>query len=224
MFFRSLKKGLFQIPAIVLIGIFHLMVGIPFGVSYFPVSWRSSRTALAGTWMHIDFLMTNGTDYLYNSSISSTTTSSSVVAGTVGIFPLPGKEALGIRMFLFATVIAGQVAFTLVSGFDNPIGLQMVENVPFCHELSHIAIFSIKDTVQMHYQRCLLCLVYLQLLLGSCFTYWVDSSKGALYTTSPSTYLLDVLVVLVYSLQKLVSKLQWIPYLQYPRSSKSSIY
>jgi SulP family sulfate permease len=49
------------------------------------------------------------------------------------------KEALGIRMFLFATII-GQVVFTTFSGFVNPIGLQMVENVPFCHALSHIVI------------------------------------------------------------------------------------
>lgn len=86
-----------QVPAVVLIGMFHLMIGIPFGVSYFPISW-------------------SGDD-----------------------FPLPGKEALGIRMFLFSTIV-GQVVFTFKSGFVNPIGLQMVENVPFCHELATIAI------------------------------------------------------------------------------------
>ena len=31
-----------QIPAIMLITIFHLMVGVPFGVSYFPIGWRSA--------------------------------------------------------------------------------------------------------------------------------------------------------------------------------------
>ena len=31
-----------QVPAIVLITIFHLMVGVPFGVSYFPIGWRSA--------------------------------------------------------------------------------------------------------------------------------------------------------------------------------------
>jgi SulP family sulfate permease len=42
-------------------------------------------------------------------------------------------------MFLFSTVVA-QIAFTLTSRFKNPIGLQMVENVPFTHELSMIVI------------------------------------------------------------------------------------
>jgi hypothetical protein len=31
-----------QIPAIILIGMFHLMIGIPFGVSYFPIGWTST--------------------------------------------------------------------------------------------------------------------------------------------------------------------------------------
>lgn len=91
---------------VALIAIFHLMIGIPFGVSYFPLSWSQ--------------YVEEATD-------------------AEGPFPLPGKEALGIRMFLFATVI-GQVVFTLFSEFPNPIGLQMVENVPFCHELANIVI------------------------------------------------------------------------------------
>jgi SulP family sulfate permease len=95
-----------QIPAIALIGMFHLMIGIPFGVSYFPMSWSP---------------------YVEEASDEG------------GPFPLPGKEALGIRMFLFSTIV-GQVVFTLYSGFPNPIGLQMIENVPFCHELSSIVI------------------------------------------------------------------------------------
>lgn len=84
-----------QIPAIVLIGVFHLMIGIPFGVSYFPIDW--------------------GDNIVRN------------------------KVALGIRMFLFSTMV-GQVVFTLKSGFSNPVGLQMVENVPFCHALARIAL------------------------------------------------------------------------------------
>jgi SulP family sulfate permease len=42
-------------------------------------------------------------------------------------------------MFLFSTMV-GQLVFTFYLGFPNPIGLQMVENVPFCHELSKIVI------------------------------------------------------------------------------------
>ena len=105
---KWLSRALSQIPAVVLIGMFHLMIGIPFGVSYFPVGWRASAGEAD------------------DDNVS-------------GAFPLPGKEALGIRMFLFSTIVA-QVVFTLSSGFDNPIGLQMVENVPFCHELSLIVI------------------------------------------------------------------------------------
>lgn len=31
-----------RIPAVCLVALFHLMIGIPFGVSYFPIGWRSS--------------------------------------------------------------------------------------------------------------------------------------------------------------------------------------
>jgi SulP family sulfate permease len=101
-----------QLPAILLIGMFHLMIAIPFGVSYFPVGWRAQGSG--------------------DTEVSE----DDLVHGT---FPLPAKEALGIRMFLFSTIL-GQIIFTLVSGFRNPIGLQMVENVPFCHALSQLVI------------------------------------------------------------------------------------
>jgi SulP family sulfate permease len=52
---------------------------------------------------------------------------------------LQGKEVLGLRMFLFSTMMA-QFIFTFESKFDNAIGLQMVENVPFCLELARIVI------------------------------------------------------------------------------------
>ena len=56
-----------------------------------------------------------------------------------GSFPLPGKEALGIRMFLYSTIVA-QLVFTWKSHFSSPIGLEMVENVPFYHEFAAICI------------------------------------------------------------------------------------
>lgn len=52
---------------------------------------------------------------------------------------LPGKEILGLRMFLFSTMVA-QLVFTFRSKFDNATGLQMVENVPFCLSLARIVI------------------------------------------------------------------------------------
>ena len=113
-----IKKVLHQIPAIALIAMFHLMIGIPFGVSYFPIGWRANASAYDTT---------------------SSNTNNDDAADLVGEFPLPGKEALGIRMFLFSTML-GQIAFTFASGFDNPIGLQMVENVPFCHSLAATVI------------------------------------------------------------------------------------
>lgn len=42
-------------------------------------------------------------------------------------------------MFLFSTMIA-QLVFTFASKFDNGVGLQMVENVPFCLELARIVM------------------------------------------------------------------------------------
>jgi SulP family sulfate permease len=104
---RLFRDALGQIPAIALIGMFHLMIGIPFGVSYFPISWSPGASEEGD--------------------------------GNGGPFPLPGKESFGIRMFLFSTMI-GQLVFSTLSDFPNPIGLNMVENVPFCHELAKIVM------------------------------------------------------------------------------------
>ena len=102
------------------------MIGIPFGVSYFPIGWDSSHDTVIP-----DSTTTSDEDTMANIVDSDD--------GIRGTFPLSDKEAFGIRMFLFSTLI-GQLVFTFRSGFDNPIGLQMVENVPFCHALSKIAI------------------------------------------------------------------------------------
>ncbi|MGK3741628.1 MAG: hypothetical protein ACI90V_008481 [Bacillariaceae sp.] len=111
-----ITEALHQIPAIALIGIFHLMVGIPFGVSYFPMYWSShpGDTDIGGGGIEEDH-------------------------HDEGKFPIPGKEALGIRMFLFSTLV-GQIVFAYFSGFKNPIGLQMVENIGFTKELAAVAI------------------------------------------------------------------------------------
>ena len=114
---RTIEKAASQLPAVALVTLFHLMVGIPFGVSYFPVGWRSSMSA-AG------------------SAVSSSDEGGFVMDGA---FPIPHKEALGIRMFLFSTII-GQLTMTYASNFRNCIALQMVENVPFCQSLSYIVI------------------------------------------------------------------------------------
>jgi len=113
---RKIESAVSQLPAIALVTLFHLMVGIPFGVSYFPVGWKSSASA-AGD----DVSVSDG--------------------GFVmdGPFPIPGKEALGIRMFLFSTII-GQLTMTYASNFRNCIALQMVENVPFCQSLTYIVV------------------------------------------------------------------------------------
>jgi SulP family sulfate permease len=52
---------------------------------------------------------------------------------------LPGKEILGLRMFLFSTMMA-QLVLTYTSKFNNCVGLQMIENVPFYLELARITI------------------------------------------------------------------------------------
>lgn len=105
-----------QISSIAVVGLLSIMISIPFGASYFPIGWRPEESG------------------------NTETDASSVVDGDInGIFPIPGKQALGIRMFLFATLM-GQLAFTFSSKFENPVGLQMVENVPFLHALCHIVI------------------------------------------------------------------------------------
>ena len=104
-----------QIPAISVVSLLILMAAIPFGVAYFPIGWTTS----AGL-MDIS-LSSNDTDGIQDK----------------GVFPLPGKEALGIRMCLFATIM-GQVAITFTSNFDNAIVFQLIENVPFYHALAHI--------------------------------------------------------------------------------------
>ncbi|CAB9528725.1 solute carrier family 26 [Seminavis robusta] len=116
---KMVQNSLGQIPAIILIALFHLMIGIPFGVSYFPIGWKSSTEEV--------------------SSNNATTASGAPDDFVNGPFPLPGKEALGIRMFLYATIIA-QVVLALRSDFHSAIGLEMVENVPFYHELAATAI------------------------------------------------------------------------------------
>ena len=115
-----LIRALSQLPAIALIGIFHLMVGIPFGVSYFPMFWSSHPGDTSST-------STAGFD------------DDNAPIHEEGQFPIRGKEAFGIRMFLFSTLV-GQVVFAFFSGFKNPIGLQMVENIGFTKELATIAI------------------------------------------------------------------------------------
>lgn len=74
-----------------------------------------------------------------NATMASTSTSGMPDDFVHGPFPLPGKEALGIRMFLYSTIVA-QLVFTWKSHFSSPIGLEMVENVPFYHEFAAICI------------------------------------------------------------------------------------
>lgn len=118
---RFVERAASQVPAIALVTLFHLMVGIPFGVSYFPVGWKSS-TALQSTDVEDDVLSESDGGFIMD-----------------GPFPLPGKEAFGIRMFLFSTII-GQLVMTFSSNFNNCIALQMVENVPFCQALTYIVV------------------------------------------------------------------------------------
>jgi hypothetical protein len=117
-----IQRAASQIPAVALVTLFHLMVGIPFGVSYFPVSWRSSTPSAS---------MESSDDSMANNDQHDF-----VMEGT---FPLAGKEALGIRMFLFSTIV-GQLVMTFASNFSNCIALQMVENAPFCQSLTYIVV------------------------------------------------------------------------------------
>jgi hypothetical protein len=99
-----------QVSAVAVVGLLNMMMGIPFGASYFPVGWKASDG--------------DGVD------------DSEDVEGQ---FPLPGKHNVGLRMFLLATII-GQLVYAYKSKFVNAVGLQMVENVPFLHALAKIVI------------------------------------------------------------------------------------
>lgn len=100
-----------EIPAIIVTLMINFMTAIPFGVAYFPLGWSSDSG--------------DGEDD-GDGSIS-------------GPFPLPGKEVLGIRMFLFAC-ITGQIVLALASKFGSPVSVQLIENVPFYHALAGIVI------------------------------------------------------------------------------------
>jgi SulP family sulfate permease len=103
-----------EIPAIIVTLMINFMAAIPFGVSYFPLGWSNDH---------------NGTNDETDSENG----------GIEGPFPLPGKEALGIRMFLVAT-ITGQVVLAFASNFTSPVSTQLVENIPFYHALASIVI------------------------------------------------------------------------------------
>jgi SulP family sulfate permease len=103
-----------QATSVAVISLLNIMIAIPFGASYFPVGWKA-----------------NGAE--------EQQTGEQDEDDVHGMFPLQGKQALGIRMFLFATIM-GQLAFTFASKFTNPVGIQMVENVPFLHALCQTVI------------------------------------------------------------------------------------
>lgn len=54
-------------------------------------------------------------------------------------FPEHIPRAIGVQMFLFATIIC-QIVLTALSKFKAPVGMMMVENIPFMHVISRICI------------------------------------------------------------------------------------
>jgi hypothetical protein len=115
---QNLEHFLQQVSSVAVVALLNIMIAIPFGASYFPVGWRAVDAS------------TTTTEEDYGNEDAD---------DLHGDFPLAGKQALGIRMFLFATLM-GQLAFTFASKFKNPVGLQMVENVPFLHALCHTVV------------------------------------------------------------------------------------
>jgi SulP family sulfate permease len=111
-----------QTSAVAVVCLLNMMTAIPFGASYFPVQWSAS--AADGDQAGGGAPGGDGGDQ----------------DGDIhGTFPLPGKVALGIRMFFLATII-GQLVLTFASKFSNPVSLQMIENVPFLHALCYTVI------------------------------------------------------------------------------------
>jgi MFS superfamily sulfate permease-like transporter len=121
-----------QLSAVAIVGVLNMMIAIPFGASYFPVEWKSIEEEVENLNGSMpDTISATGT------TADSFTTIDNTSPNIDTVFPLPGKEALGLRMFLFATMM-GQLVLTYQSRFVNAIGLQMVENVPFLHALAYI--------------------------------------------------------------------------------------
>ena len=131
---QCVERAAAQIPAVFLVALFHLMIGIPFGVSYFPIGWRSSSSSSPSSLAPPESSSVGGIGG--DAAARSDNNGEFVLDGP---FPLEGKEALGIRMFLLSTII-GQLVMTYSSNFDNCIALQMVENVPFTNALTRIVV------------------------------------------------------------------------------------
>lgn len=99
-FYDWFRDYMEQMPAVLVTVLLVLMAAVPFGVAYFPVGWSNDPGVQA------------------DSSVDPE-------SDVQGSFPLPGKEAMGIRMCLFATMV-GQIVMTLTSGFDNPVSFQLL--------------------------------------------------------------------------------------------------
>lgn len=103
-----------QVSAVAVVALLNMMMAIPFAASYFPIGWKAEGEGATD----------DGDDES---------------DGIEGVFPLPGKQNIGLRMFLLATFI-GQLVYTYTSNFANPVALQMIENVPFMHALAKTVI------------------------------------------------------------------------------------
>jgi hypothetical protein len=109
-----------EIPAVVVTLLFNFMTSIPFGVAYFPSGWSNDAEGA--------YVPPGAVDPASGGGVS-----------VAGPFPLPGREVLGIRMFLFAC-FPGQIVLALSSRFGSPVAVQLIENVPFYHALAGIVI------------------------------------------------------------------------------------
>mmetsp|Transcript_1591 Transcript_1591/g.2279 ORF Transcript_1591/g.2279 Transcript_1591/m.2279 type:complete len:936 (+) Transcript_1591:167-2974(+) len=85
----------------------------------------------------------------------------------LNFFPLTGETAFGLRLFIFSTVIC-QLVLTFTSNFTNPIGLQIVENVPFYHAIAEICIEELGYGVEA-LSNLLLILAFATILVGISF-------------------------------------------------------
>ena len=82
-------------------------------------------------------------------------------------FPFAGKEIFGLRMFIFSTAMC-QLVLTFKSSFVNPVGLQIVENIPFYHSIAYICLEELGYGVEA-LSNLLLILVFTSILVGITF-------------------------------------------------------
>ena len=118
-------------------------------------------------------------------------------------FPLEGETAFGLRLFIFSTFIC-QVVLTFTSQFTNPIGLQIVENVPFYHAIARICVEELGYGIQA-LSNLMLILTFTTILVGVSFYFLGTFQLGRIIYFIPKHVLVGLIGKKRKSLSNLIS-------------------